>query len=386
MKILVWCSSVSIGGGARLLANLLPAMAEQEEVDYIYLVIHPMSRLKEKIPSSRQNKLKIFYANGPVSKPLHVLAKQFDIVYCCWPHGLPYQPAGKPIVCTFQDTTIFDCAIPFLTHSDIKSAWIQSNVWLENCSIVVAPSYHVKSRLIANFGEQCERAVVIPHAISPGEAFAGERLSPELSGILPEEYIVYPSNISFHKNHYNLFLAYSKFSHRKQYPLVLCGHLTDKLRVEAREWRLEEASLPTLVSLIKRTGLQIGEDLFPLGYVNDIDVNLLIKNAKALIMPSLSEGGGSYPVEEALSLGTPVLCSDIPVMREHLANRTAKILWFDPKSPLLIVKALEEIAINYDEYKKSAIAGRFDTRPTWHDVAKEYLQVFKTAIHAYHDY
>ena len=33
-------------------------------------------------------------------------------------------------------------------------------------------------------------------------------------------------------------------------------------------------------------------------------------------MSSLDEGGDSYPVEEALSVCIPVLCSDIPVMRK----------------------------------------------------------------------
>ena len=41
----------------------------------------------------------------------------------------------------------------------------------------------------------------------------------------------------------------------------------------------------------------------------------LIKNAVAVLMPSFAEGYG-IPVVEALSLGTPVICSDIPVFRE----------------------------------------------------------------------
>jgi len=37
-------------------------------------------------------------------------------------------------------------------------------------------------------------------------------------------------------------------------------------------------------------------------------------------MTSLAKGGGSYPVEEVLSVGTPVLCSDIPIMRDPRPN------------------------------------------------------------------
>jgi glycosyltransferase involved in cell wall biosynthesis len=41
----------------------------------------------------------------------------------------------------------------------------------------------------------------------------------------------------------------------------------------------------------------------------------LLRGALALLMPSFAEGSG-MPVAEALSVGTPVLCSDLPALRE----------------------------------------------------------------------
>jgi glycosyltransferase involved in cell wall biosynthesis len=46
----------------------------------------------------------------------------------------------------------------------------------------------------------------------------------------------------------------------------------------------------------------------------------LMQNATAVLMPSFAEGYG-IPVVEALSLGTPVICSDIPVFREISQNK-----------------------------------------------------------------
>ena len=93
-------------------------------------------------------------------------------------------------------------------------------------------------------------------------------------------------------------------------------------------------------------------------------------------MPSLAEGGGSFPVEEALAAGVPVLCSDIPVLREHLRGRTARIAWFDPDSPASIVAALEAVFADYDDYKARAVRGAGDPRPSWDDVAARYVDVF----------
>lgn len=41
----------------------------------------------------------------------------------------------------------------------------------------------------------------------------------------------------------------------------------------------------------------------------------LLRNARALLLPSFAEGYG-MPVAEALSVGTPVICSDLPALRE----------------------------------------------------------------------
>ena len=51
------------------------------------------------------------------------------------------------------------------------------------------------------------------------------------------------------------------------------------------------------------------------GGLSDTDARALLKGARALLMPSFAEGYG-MPVTEALDLGVPVLCSDLPALRE----------------------------------------------------------------------
>lgn len=49
--------------------------------------------------------------------------------------------------------------------------------------------------------------------------------------------------------------------------------------------------------------------------VSDDELNILMKGARALLLPSFAEGYG-LPVPEALCAGTPVICSDLPALRE----------------------------------------------------------------------
>lgn len=47
----------------------------------------------------------------------------------------------------------------------------------------------------------------------------------------------------------------------------------------------------------------------------DSRIGALLRGARALLLPSFAEGYG-MPVAEALAVGTPVICSDLPAMRE----------------------------------------------------------------------
>ncbi len=56
-------------------------------------------------------------------------------------------------------------------------------------------------------------------------------------------------------------------------------------------------------------------DIYELGYVREGEKWELLRNAEALMFVSLAEGFG-LPIPEAQSVGTPVIASDIPIMRE----------------------------------------------------------------------
>ncbi len=65
------------------------------------------------------------------------------------------------------------------------------------------------------------------------------------------------------------------------------------------------------------------------GYVPEAEKPALLSAAAAYVQPSLYEGFG-IPVLEAMGCATPVICSDIPALRETVGAATAR--FFDPLS------------------------------------------------------
>lgn len=82
--------------------------------------------------------------------------------------------------------------------------------------------------------------------------------------------------------------------------LLLCGR---------RGWENEN-----VLDLLERCAALRGPVL-ELGTLPDSRVTELLAGARALLFPSFAEGYG-LPVAEALGLGVPVLCSDLPALRE----------------------------------------------------------------------
>lgn len=126
----------------------------------------------------------------------------------------------------------------------------------------------------------------------------GEPVSPLVSEICTEPFILFVSTIERRKNHEVIYRAVHllcKDGKRDQLPKVIF--------VGMQGWGVNDLMKDIELDPLTQ------ELIVQLGHVNDTELRLLYESALFCVYPSLYEGWG-LPVGEALSIGKVVLCSD----------------------------------------------------------------------------
>jgi glycosyltransferase involved in cell wall biosynthesis len=110
------------------------------------------------------------------------------------------------------------------------------------------------------------------------------------------------------------------------------------------------------------------------GYLTDEDLVHAYRQASALVLPSRYEGFG-LPVVEAMACGTPVLCSDIPVLRE-IAGEAA--LFTNPDDTAALAAALVRIVTDAPLRAQLIARGLAQARQfTWVETARQTLALYR---------
>jgi glycosyltransferase involved in cell wall biosynthesis len=122
---------------------------------------------------------------------------------------------------------------------------------------------------------------------------------------------------------------------------------------------------------------QAGDRVRFAGWVDDELLDGLYRAAACFVLPSLAEGFG-LPVLEAMIRGTPVACSDIPVLREVAGDAA---LYFDPLDPAAIAAALERCLAGADLRSQLSAAGRDRAALfTWEAAAEATVAAYERAL------
>ena len=116
-------------------------------------------------------------------------------------------------------------------------------------------------------------------------------------------YFVYVSTIEARKNHLLLLNLWRRLA------VELGAAAPQLVLIGQRGWEVEN-----VIDMLERCPSLRGT-VIEHNELSDAEMVRLLKGARALLLPSFAEGFG-FPVIEALALGIPALCSDIPALRE----------------------------------------------------------------------
>lgn len=314
-----------------------------------------------------------------------------DVAWLPWVHRhrLPDGAVGA-VVGSFHDAIMLaEPSVRSIFQRHIPDETETTRRWLDGDARVVVSSRATVAVMARLFDIPAARLDVVP--------VSGDHAHPDTAAPVPAEwawaarpFILCPANISPHKNHEALITGVAEWG--AHVPLVLTGSGADlpTSRNPLKRWvrhALEPVGLvrrtraTELRRVARRAGLRAGRSLIPVGYISDERYYALLHRAWAVVMPTLAEGGGSFPVEEAVRCGVPVICSDIPPVREHMERLGASVLWFDPRRPAELAARLAQLAASYDERKASAVRQVAALhRRSWADAADEYRSIFAEVV------
>ncbi len=288
------------------------------------------------------------------SRPARILWEQTVLPLEAWRYGLDvmFNPgftvplaAPCPSVTTFHD----------LQHKRYPEyfRWFDLPFWkfllwaaAHRSRRLIAVSEATRSDLLHFYKRRPDRVTVIPHGVNP-EFFTLDRTK-------LEPYLLCVSTLHVHKNIERLLRAYA--SKARPYKLILAG--------------LRGFHTAEIEALIAQLG--IGERVEIPGWLPRAELMKLYARAHAFVYPSTFEGFG-MPVLEALAAGIPVVCSDIPPLREVAGDAA---LFFDPLDETALAAALDRIMADDELRKRLAAGGPDHARPfTWQRTAEKTLAV-----------
>ena len=217
--------------------------------------------------------------------------RRVDLFHAPWIDGALLRPP-VPQVVTLHDV------VPLKRRSEYLRTGIRFRMRylaVARSARVIVPTAVVAGEVLEHVGIDAAKVVVIHEAAAP-EMY--ERGSEEIAAVrelygLPPEYLLWVGGLQTPDPRKRI-AALARAP--RELPLVLVG--------ATRPWAHE---LP---------------DVTLTGHVSDEELAAIYSGARALVFPSDDEGFG-LPTVEALACGTPVVASDIPVLREVLGERAA---------------------------------------------------------------
>jgi glycosyltransferase involved in cell wall biosynthesis len=282
-----------------------------------------------------------------------------DVVFC------PMQTMGTwgrryPLILTLHDLIYYEHPEPpgFLP-APVRLLWrlYHTAYWPQRLLLdradVVATVSHTTKWLMAEKQLTKRPVRIVGNAPQNGS-------EPRDPDVEPERSLVYMGSFMPYKN---VETVISGMASLPEYALHLLSRISPERRAEL------EALIPDGANVVFHGG------------VSEAEYAAILRKATALVSLSRSEGYG-LPLVEAMSVGTPVIASDIPIFRE-VGGEGARLV--DSESPDAFAAAVRELELPGMWGESSRAAVRQAAKFSWDQSADALLEAAEEAIELFRE-
>ena len=243
--------------------------------------------------------------------------------------------------------------------------------WLPACvkrsDMIIAISEHTKRDIIRLLGVPEEKIHVT--LLAADDAFRLIEDEAQLQRItdkydLPEEFMLNIGTVEPRKNIPILIEAYAAYleqNRESNLKFVISGK---------KDWGFDEVK-----RVIDKNG--ISENIIFTDYIDDDEMPAMYSKAKIFAYPSYYEGFG-LPILEALSCGTPVICSNVSSIPEVVGDAAIMVDPDDVKGFADAIRLLDTDEVMHKTFSEKALkqADKF----AWQKTADETLKVYEKVL------
>jgi len=302
-----------------------------------------------------------------IQLPIIIYKERADLVH--FPHfNIPILYFGKFVVTIHdlikhtskgKETTTRDPWLYWFKYLGYKLVFNQA---IKRASKIIVPSEFVKEDLVKTYGLLKDKVVVTYEGVEDKLKETRQNAKILEKYGIKNPFVIYTGSLYPHKNVERLVEAVVHLNNIYHLSISLVVVCARNVFYERFKQKIREMKAENFVNLV--------------GFVPDEDLAVLYNEAEAFVFPTLSEGFG-LPGLEAMSSGCPVICSDIPVLRE-IYNDAA--VYFDPLNVKEIAGRIKELmAFGSEEKKKLANKGFKQAKKySWEKMAKETISVYES--------
>jgi glycosyltransferase involved in cell wall biosynthesis len=366
MRILIDARFLGTGTGiACYTENLIKNLAKIDKKNHYLILLEKKYFNQFEFPASNFKKIKI-------TAPYYSLTEQIKLPILLWrlkPDFVHFTSFNHPLIyrrkCIFTIhdliLTLFPPKVNFFKHL-VYRVIIRSVV--KKAKKIIVPSQNTKQDIQRFLKVKGNKIVVIFEGVNPPiNKVVADKNYLKNKHKISKIYLLYMGRFAFHKNISGLIDAFNilKNKYKNGYQLVLVGN--------------KDKDYFSLKQRVKK--LRLENDIIFTGTIKNKEMPGIYRNAEVFILPSFYEGFG-LPVLEAMSHGTPVVCSRTSSLPEVAGDAA---YYFNPKDPKDMAKKINDVLVNKGLRENLIKEGLKQYKKfSWLKTARKTLLLYKSLV------